>query len=307
MPSVPKLQPVAASDDLLSVLRGAPADRPLIDPSFRAELQATVQDAASDVGQPMHVSKVKLSQIHQCEGRYLNDQRSEPNLAMVKGMLVHRAIQKSLDGGAAMAPQRVAESLVHRGEQSTKPIGAVLRALTPAERQQLVDDITDFHVAYTTMFPRVPSEWVRAEVDTSAQVSRSVTIGGRIDMKLGQRSTTKASTVLIDFKTGMPSTSDRDDLRFYSLIETLGTGGQPYRFANIYLKENTYEAEDVTQNTLWSAARRLSDGVTKMHELEAGRPPTLSPGPVCRFCPSKPHCPSAADASSTDGAEDIDF
>lgn len=296
--TLPIVSAMARSDNLLRDLRGTVGDRPPINGEFIAALRSEVEEAANALGRqaPIQVSKEKLSQVHQCEGRYAHDRRDPPNLAMVRGMLAHRAIQRSIDGSSSRSPQRLAEQVVERCIKSDKPVGELLRSLGAEDRCQLVDELVDYQVSYLSMFPALPTGWAQSEVETSARVGDKVVLRGRIDMKLGRKSKV-ASTVLIDFKTGQPSATDRDDLRFYSLIETLGTGGQPYRFANVYLQSSTYQAEDVTEAMLWSTARRATDGLSKMHELSAGRPPHLSPGPVCRFCPARPTC---AEASNND-------
>ena len=45
-------------------------------------------------------------------------------------------------------------------------------------------------------------------------------------------------------------------------------------------------SEEVTHDLLLSAAERVVDGAHRYVELVSGqRPPTVAPGPACRWCP----------------------
>jgi hypothetical protein len=99
----------------------------------------------------------------------------------------------------------------------------------------------------------------------------------------------------VDLKTGQPSTTHADDLRLYAVLETLRVGVPPFRLASYYLDSGTWHAEDVTEDVLTTAMRRLVGGVAKVVELRfEGRPATLAPGPACHYCPARRTCDGAA-------------
>ena len=85
-----------------------------------------------------------------------------------------------------------------------------------------------------------------------------------------------------------------EDLRFYALLETLRVGVPPFRVASWYLDSGHWHAEDVDEDLLAAAARRTADGVRTLVDLRLGRrPPAVSPGPVCTWCPARETCPGA--------------
>jgi hypothetical protein len=83
------------------------------------------------------------------------------------------------------------------------------------------------------------------------------------------------------------------DLRFYALLETLRVGVPPFRLASFYLDSGEWRGEDLDEDLLWSTTYRVADGLDRLVALRlGGRPPTVSPGPGCRFCPVRPECPA---------------
>jgi hypothetical protein len=77
-------------------------------------------------------------------------------------------------------------------------------------------------------------------------------------------------------------------------LETLRVGVAPFRLASFYLDSGDWRHEDVDEDVLWSTVRRVTDGIARLLELRiAGRPPTESPGPPCRWCVDRAECPSA--------------
>src|SRR5262249_11659648 len=111
---------------------------------------------------------------------------------------------------------------------------------------------------------------------------------------LGQADGTQARVLLVDLKTGQPAAAHADDLRLYALLETLRVGVPPFRLASYYLDSGTWHAEDLTEDVLVAASRRLIDGVAKVGELRfEGRPATVAPGPACRSCPARDDCEGA--------------
>jgi hypothetical protein len=57
------------------------------------------------------------------------------------------------------------------------------------------------------------------------------------------------------------------------------------------MESATAAADDIDEDKLNSAARRLIDGVDKIAELQAGtRPPALEGNPACHYCPARKGC-----------------
>jgi len=101
----------------------------------------------------------------------------------------------------------------------------------------------------------------------------TVTLRGKVDLSLGYiRNGNEAGKVFIDLKTGRPTYSHIEDLRFYALLETLKMGVPPRLLVSYYLDAGAPRSESVTEDLLWSASRRVIDGAIKLAELtEIGR------------------------------------
>jgi hypothetical protein len=118
-----------------------------------------------------------------------------------------------------------------------------------------------------------------------------IVISGRSDLTLGRADGLTAGKVIIDFKTGSMSPSHLDDLRLYSLLETIRIGTPPRLAASYYLDAGVAQAEAITEGVLHSAVARTADGIRKLHELSVGtRAPVVRPSWGCRWCPIRTTC-----------------
>jgi hypothetical protein len=76
--------------------------------------------------------------------------------------------------------------------------------------------------------------------------------------------------------------------------------------ATYYLDAARWQHEDIDGDVLEAAVHRTIAGATKLADLATTeRPPRLSPGPACAFCPARAGCDGArrysAAASGSDG------
>jgi hypothetical protein len=107
--------------------------------------------------------------------------------------------------------------------------------------------------------------------------------------------------LLIDLKTGAPQQTHVDDLRYYALVFMLRWGAAPWRIASYYAPDGAWAAEDVDADVLQAAAMRTSDAILRIAEMVAsGRPPSLSPGPACRWCVLRETCAGPAQLEESD-------
>jgi len=299
-----------AQQDVLAQLRGTPDERPAVRPELRRELQAEIEQGLRHVEGPMTVDKWMLNQVHQCEGRYLavDDFHWSPSNA--KGTIMHKAAELSAGGTKAVTPTKLVELAIERicENPDTRSLAEYIRNIDDGEQAELRVAATDLVIKFREMFPPLQDNWhVNAEATTAAYVGhRRVVFRGKIDLKLGAMNAERSSTLLIDIKTGNPSFTDMDDLRFYALLETLRTGVPPFRWANVYVSAGRAESEDVSEAVLRTATRRLIDGVIKLDELR-DREARLTPGNPCRFCPARKVCEESVvrDPSETIGALEV--
>jgi hypothetical protein len=299
-----------AQTETLNVLRGDPGARPTITPALRTDLQAFIDAELAEVDGPLTISKWMLSNVHDCEGRYLAKDEFSWKPSNARGTVVHKALELSTGGRNSVPPMTLVDHAMRRlcEAPDTQSLAEYLRTIDDGERAELRVAATDLVMKFFEMFPPLRDAWhPNAEASTAAFAGhRRIIFRGKIDLRLGTLHHERASTLILDFKTGNPSFADREDLRFYALLETLRTGVPPFRWANLYLSAGRTEHEDFSEGALHAAARRLVDGTRKIAALHAGAQPSLSPGPTCTFCPARHDCEAATAISSTIDPDDMD-
>jgi CRISPR/Cas system-associated exonuclease Cas4 (RecB family) len=124
----------------------------------------------------------------------------------------------------------------------------------------------------------------------------TIVLRGKVDLAHGRPVGNEARVLIVDVKTGRPYPTHLDDLRYYALLETLRSKVPPFRVASYYLEAARWQAEDITEELLEVAVRRVVAGVEKLVELRLGeRAPTTSPGPACGYCRLRTECAGAQD------------
>jgi hypothetical protein len=74
----------------------------------------------------------------------------------------------------------------------------------------------------------------------------------------------RASVGLIEVKSGRARIEDREDLRFYALLETLRSGAAPFRVATFYTRTGQVITEDVDDGLLTSSVQRVLAAISRM-------------------------------------------
>ena len=290
----PKLNP--AQQQVTDELGAKPKDRPSFRDDLRQHLRHELEEALEphlvEVKEPpLFVSKRDLAMIHGCEARFVAEQEIEFNwtVPMARGSVAHKAIELSVTWRGKPTPLDLVEGAMGRLEQDERSVGLFIRTLDEPQRAELVGQANDFVATFLETFPPLRRSWrpvaeskVRAEL-----CDGGLTLSGRVDLSLGQPDGNVAGKVLVDLKTGRPSLSHREDLRFYALLETLKSGVPPRLLVNYYLEAGEPQIEDVSEDTLWTASQRVVDAVGKIVALTGPGPrsPETSPGPGCRWCP----------------------
>ncbi len=308
----PKLNP--AQQQVLNEL--GTLDRPTFRMDLRTDLRHNLEEAlepivadAAEANGALFVSKRQLGMLHGCEARYIADKSEEFTwtIASARGSVAHKAIELLVAHRGNPTPLDLVESAVARIEADEKGLSTFIQQLNEAERAELSGKANDFVTTFTETFPPLNRKWVPvAESSVRAMLCNdALTLMGRVDLSLGRTRGQEAGKVLIDLKTGQPSHSHLEDLRFYALLETLKIGVPPRLLVNYYLDAGTPRSEIVTEDLLWSAAQRVVDAVAKLTELDPPEPrePTRTPGQNCRWCPLNTSCEPGMthlDASSQD-------
>ena len=281
--------------------RGRP--RPVFQPALSARLRAGIEehlaDVARDLGQrQLTVHKAALAQVHGCEGRYLAEKERGLTWSVpaAVGAVTHKAIELSVSLSKAGGLASLVDLAMDRLAEDERGPGPWLSGATDLERAEVRSGAVDRALKFEDEFPPVKPSWrPRLESTLLASLcSDRIVVRGKVDLALGQPRGTTSGVLIVDFKTGAPRRDHIDDLRFYALLETLRCGVPPFRVASWYLDSGHCHSEDVDEELLDAAARRLVDGARRMHELDGGRPATLQVGPACHYCPAADHCPAAS-------------
>jgi hypothetical protein len=87
----------------------------------------------------------------------------------------------------------------------------------------------------------------------------------RYDLAIGHPGSNPSDVVIVDFKTGPEYPEHIEEVRHYALLESVRAGVPPRKIAVHYLDGGYFRHEDVTQDVLLSALRRVTDGVRRIH------------------------------------------
>lgn len=287
-------------------------------PTFRADLRDDLRDDlnqsltealqplidATDGDEkrwPLMLNKRALGLLHGCETRYVADQTEEFNwsIPIARGSVAHKAIELLIAHRGNPTPLDLVEGAMARIENDERDLSRYVQQLSEAERADLAGQANDFVASFTDNFPPLKRQWrpVAESRVMATFVDDKLELRGRVDLSLGRATGNKAGKVLIDLKTGRPSIAHIEDLRLYALLETLKLGVPPRLIVSYYMDAGMPRPETVTEDLLWSAARRLTDGTRKLVEItkpnpqtEALREPDRTPGLNCRFCPVLDTC-----------------
>jgi hypothetical protein len=293
---LPKLNP--AQQQVTDDLGAKPHDRPTFRDDLRDQLRYELEEALAPLlvdatELPLFVSKRDLSLLHSCEAHYVADQQAEFawTVPIARGAVAHKAIELLVAWRGQPTPLDLVDHAMARLEHDERGVGPFLQTLDEAERAELAGRANDFVATFMETFPPLNRRWVPvAESRVRAELcDDNLTLQGRVDLSLGKANGTTAGKVLIDLKTGRPAASHIEDLRFYALLETLKLGVPPRLLVNYYLEAGQPRREQVTEDLLWSTARRLVDAVDKLVALTGPtpRPPLTAPGPGCRRRPTR--------------------
>ena len=281
--------------------------RPSFPETLADDLRRTMETGLGGVaarlapdGGELVVRKADLARVHACETHQLSETGTPFgwNTRNARGALAHKAIELSVHLSAPPAAGELVDLALERlveDDWEWGP-GRWLSEAPAVEVAEVRAFATDVVHKFQDECPPLKRSWrPRLESSMSAPLCDGrITLRGKVDLALGQARGTEARVMIVDFKTGGASSAHVDDLRYYAVLETLRVGVPPFRVASWYLDAGHWHAEDVDEDVLFAAARRIVDGVTKLAELQVDRrPPQLSPGPTCSYCVLRAECSGA--------------
>ena len=296
-------------------LLGRDTPRPSFPATLPARLTALIEDQTAQVlsslreGESVWISKTGLTDLHaRCEGLYqariMGESEFSLSLPLAVGNVVHRAIEADVVGARLPEPELVGKA-IDRLRRSDPRFDRFVQTLDEIDTAWLESEATRRLALFRGTIPPLQKSWApipELRIKTELAGGR-LTLSGSVDLSLfrpNEDAPLEATRLFIELKTGSDRPEFVDDLRFYALVALLRFGVPPFRVATLLLDDGSYHPEDVTEDVLEAAARRVAAAAVRHVELLGEREPVLRPGPWCRWCPRATECPeSTAGLSAT--------
>jgi hypothetical protein len=278
-----------------------PGDGGALAQELKEELELALAPIAGDrdPANALWLFKSRLNDVHGCEQRFVDivEEPFVPSIPLVRGRLVHKAIELSTTAKGDLAPGELVAEAAALMVSKDDDIADFVAALSVGERAELEAEATSRVTAFADGFPPISKAW-RPSTEMSIRfevLDGRVVLSARPDLLLGHpEHDGKRGRVVVDLKTGATQRSHRDDLALYALVHTLALRIPPFRVATYYLETSRVDALDVTDDLLTAALRRVADGAAKVLALTTGQQePTLNPGPACGWCARYDTCEGA--------------
>lgn len=281
-------------------------------PTFPADLAQRLRDRIEgaarelELAQPLWLGKEKLNQHRRCEGMFRSVLAGEaPPFAhsarSAHGVLLHKAIEVEVGARDGMDPHEIAQVAVSRVLEREERFAEYWGGLSTTEHDDVLMEVVRRVTLFQASFP--PLKELRRDLSPISELrvraellGGDLVLSGQIDLVLGvpdRLEPNRATRLVVDLKTGSAYPEFAEDMRFYALVMTLRFGVPPYRAASLFLESGTWQAEDVTEDTLQHAADRAIDAARAASALGNGREPQLTPGVYCSWCPQAATCPVA--------------
>jgi hypothetical protein len=277
---------------------------------LRSHLDAGL--AALVFPRPLWLNKHRLNHHAKCDGLFAAELLNEGppfehRFATAAGLLAHKAVELDI-------PRRRQDPVTELVERSADGVtagddgfAAYWNALDPVARSEICAEAVRLVEQFRMSFPPLLPEWTPLVEFPVRQVFGAVTLSGRVDIVLGSQDPDvpmRARRLAIDLKTGRAYPEFPEDMRLYALLLTLRTGVPPFRVASVFLDSGEWQAEDVTEQTLFHAADRVIDTAASAAELLSGHAAELRPGRYCGWCPRRKTCSALAAAQQEEPDED---
>jgi hypothetical protein len=291
-------------DDLMGRGTERPRFRRELPGELVEEIGGRVGDALSTLpdGESLFVTKARLADLHQrCEGLFLaNDQGEggfEYGFRLAVGKIVHKAVEVGVYA-RHLSEAELVDRVIERSSVDDPSFGNYVGVLDPIDRAELQAEAVRLTQVFRATFPPMDKAWTPAvEMTQKVELAEGrLVLHSRPDLSLGgadQEDPLRARRLIVELKTGPDRPEHDEDVRFYALVATLFFGVPPFRVATVHLDSGTWRHQDVTEDLLRSAARRVADGCVRALALRDGEPPRLRGGKWCGWCPRSATCPAS--------------
>ena len=272
---------------------------------MRHELEARIGAALDELpeGEALFVTKARLADLHQrCEGLFVANHLGEGIFAYGMRLAIGKVVHKAVEVGVyarGLSEAELVDRVIRRAADEDQGFAEYLDTLDPIDRAELEAQAVRLTQVFRSTFPPLEKAWTPA-VEMTHKVELAdgrVVLHSRPDLSLGgadQEDPLRARRLILELKTGPDRPEHDEDVRFYALVATLFFGVPPFRVATVHLDSGTWRYQDVTEDLLRSAARRVADGCLRAVALLRGRDPVLRPGAWCGWCPRSQTCPESS-------------
>jgi hypothetical protein len=292
-------------DELMARGEERPSFRPELPAELAREIESRVEPSLKELddGGSVLVTKGRLADLHQrCEGLFLANHLGEGafeyGFRLAVGKVVHKAVEVGVYA-RDLSEAELVERVIERSVVDEASFGDYVGVLDPIDRAELEAEAVRLTQVFRSTFPPLEKSWT-----PSVEMTQKVDLaGGRLvlhsrpDLSLGgtdQEDPLRARRLIVELKTGPDRPEHDEDVRFYALVAALFFGVPPFRVATVHLDSGRWRHQDVTEDSLRSAARRVADGCIRALAVLGGQAPRLRGGPWCRWCPRSPTCPSSS-------------
>ncbi len=246
-------------DDVLDALRGGTRPRLPVDPGLAGGLADWLEDGLAPLvserpleAPPLVVTKALLT------GRDPADLVLGPSPGLARGALVDALFRQYVTTGQIGDPMTDALSALATDEGQRTVLDYVGR-LAPAPRRELDEEVRAHALGISSWWPDLSPAWLARTADRISLplAGGRIVLAGVFDLVIGRPSTGRASVCVVELKSGERRSTDRDELSFYALLETLRSGAPPFRVAAWYSRTGAVDAFDVTDDGLAITVARI--------------------------------------------------
>jgi hypothetical protein len=283
-------------------------ERPVFPSDLRQRLVDRIEDAVRELelSDPLWLGKEKVTDHGRCEGKFQasilgEGPAFEHNARSAVGVLLHKAVEVEVGSRDELDLHAVSARAAERLIENEPRFAEYWRTLSAVEQDEVLMDVVRRVALFRGTFPSLRD--LRSDLAPITELPAKavllggvLTISGRIDLVLGmprKADPNRATRLAIDLKTGGAFPEYAEDMRFYALLMTLRFGVPPYRVASLFLDSGEWQAEDVTEETLFHAADRVVAAARAAAALMNGREAVLTAGVYCGWCPRAETCPAA--------------
>lgn len=288
--------------DLIADLDLCPAS----DPSWAPELKAWIKDELRELippdapwtsSDPLVITKYGLADVLACEERFMLPSDFEWSEATLRGRAAHQAI-RFLVATPGLDAWTAADLAIHElAENDTPDVKKFISEMSDPVRGDFLNRVATSvdEFAFATEGLVLPP--VKPEYPMRFTARTGVVVTGRVDLVLGQPKRQKdgppiRSFAHLELKTGIERPQEHtEDSRLYALLDLLKTNVAPGHSAVWYLESGEILPVLIDHDSLWAAAGRLVEGITKMVNLKLElAEPTATAGWRCNRCPISDTC-----------------